>query len=286
MKGRFDRSQQAKHFAITERDLSIVKAVFTARYLTLEMVGELFFSGRGGSSAKRRLRILFDQRFLDKRQANQNAPDVYYLGIRGVRYIEGLVDEGSLSFLRKEAVRKLRGVSGKAQENPALFLSHELTLSRFYVSAVLESRRESLDLSYRSTRALELMNLGFEPDAFIDVTYVDGEGKRRGKAAFVEFTQVLPKDLKSYVGIRQEYLESGRCRHDFGAGSISVLWFSTSAHKCQQILSAIAVTVDEPAWHLWNVGLWEKVKGSVVTGQVWQQVGYSEEVAFLTVKRS
>jgi hypothetical protein len=74
MKGRFDRSATSRGFVLTQRDMEIVEAVFLTRYLTLPMICKLFFSPGATSSAKRRLRILFEQRFLDKRRASPNAP--------------------------------------------------------------------------------------------------------------------------------------------------------------------------------------------------------------------
>jgi len=286
MRGRFDRSAASRGAVLTERDMAIVEAVFLARYLTLDLICQVFFSQGARSSAKRRTRILFDRRFLDKRRASPNAPDVYYLGMRGVRHVEDLVGDGRFGGdFDVASVGKIRGVSGAGADNPDLFLVHELALSRVYVDAMLEARRQGMGLRWLPARALELRKLGFEPDAFLDATYVDSEGRKRGKAAFVEFTQVLPKDLPAYVAERQRYLALKKCRGDFGVGSASFLWLTTSRAKRQKILDVISQTVQRDWWHAWYAALWPDVRGLVLTGAVWEGVSSEERAAFLTLKR-
>ena len=74
MAKRFERKERYR-VRLTKRDLAIVEAVFEARYLTNELVFQLFFKPTAFSWCKQRMRYLFDLGYLKKRQVHINEPD-------------------------------------------------------------------------------------------------------------------------------------------------------------------------------------------------------------------
>jgi hypothetical protein len=206
MTKRFERTAR-QGIRLTERDLQIVEAVFAARYLTNRMITRLLFRPTTFSTCKQRLRYLYDLGYLAKRQAQVNEPDVYYLGLQGRRYI---VSRGEYS---KDDVERIAGVSGSEASAPMLMMEHELALSRLYVDA----------------RLLELLELGIQPDAWIEV-----RGEQRSKEAYLEFTAVMPTrpELASKIARYEAHWQAL-------ATPIPVLWLTTSRSKLEVLRRGI-----------------------------------------------
>lgn len=257
MAKRFERAHRTG-YRLTERDLQIVKAVFEARYLTNDLICRLFFKSTTFSSCKQRMRILFDLGYVKKRSVHLNEPDVHYLGLKGRRHIARIQNRYD-----QMEIDKIAGVSGDNAEAPTLMMSHDLTLSQLYVNAVLECRHCGFTMLWKNARMLELMGLGIQPDAFLAVEY---EGKRR--AGFIEFTGVLPNkaEMSRKLAAHTAYLESHRCRADFGVERVAVLWISTSSDKVNKIVRAVQASA-YPDYFL--VGLLRE-SGQFVTGPMWQ----------------
>ena len=175
---RYERRER-KYKQITPRDLQIVEATFYARYVTREMVQRLFFSPGASSNCKTRLRLLFDRGYLRKREVYPSDPDVYFLGLKGKRY---MMTKG----YEKEYVDKVAGTTSRARV-PLLMMHHELTLSQIYTDSRCECDANGVQFEWRNTRMLEMLNLGVQPDAFIKVT------RSTSKSAFIEYTDALPK---------------------------------------------------------------------------------------------
>ena len=230
MAGRFERMERTR-VRLTKRDLQIVQAVFEARYLTNDMVCQLFFKPTTYSSCKQRMRILFDLGYVKKRSVHVNEPDVYFLGLKGRRYIASIDDEYG-----KAEVGRIAGVSGDKAGAPILMMNHDLTLSQLYVYATLECRQHGLEMEWKNTRMLELVKLGIEPDALLQVSHGDSR-----RAAFIEFTSVLPDrgEMKRRLVGFDAYLQSRRCQSDFGVDDIAVLWFTTSPTKADRIKTSL-----------------------------------------------
>ena len=257
MSKRFQRRSKRSDVRITERDLEIVKAVFEARYMTNQQITRLFFTPTTFSSCKQRTRVLFDLGYLGKRRVYPNQPDIYYVGFKGRRYLAkgyGEYDQAQID--------KIAGVRGSESDSPHLMMQHELTLSRLYVNARLECDRYGFSMQWKNTRMLELMSLGFQPDAFLVVCY-----REKVRAAFIEFTAAMPTrtELRGKLDAYSQYLESRKCQSDLGVDSVAILWFTTSRSKASRLREEIKGTA---YMDYFLVGLIED-GGSFITKPIW-----------------
>jgi hypothetical protein len=248
------RKTASKGKFLTERDREVIEAVYEARYLTRSQIQQLYFGS--ATRAKTRLRILFNNGWLRKREVGQNREDVYYLGVKGRHLIEERLK------LDREVVAKVSGIAGSGA-NPLLFLDHELSVSALYVALKLEARGYNWTLTWRNARALEMGNLGVQPDAYFKVT---GQQTRE---AFIEFTAVLPKpsEMKGKIEGYQALWQTLR--------PIPVLWLTTSRAKLN--------TLNKSATDGILLGLYED-KGHLLTGTIWHYNG--KQVAFLRPKET
>ncbi len=222
MSKRFERHKRVG-VQLTERDLETVEAVFEARYMTNQQVGRLLYNAQGSSYCRQRLRYLYDLGYLSKRASGPNDPDIYYLGPAGRRHI------ATQRGIEVEMVERAAGVSGAGAPAPALMMQHELTLSGLYVDARLQCREHGWEMAWKNTRALELEDLGMQPDARIEVTHGD-----KARSAFIEFTAVLPegRELAGKIARYEHYWEATK-------QAIPVLWLTTSRRKANGIIAGV-----------------------------------------------
>ena len=249
MTKRFQRVSRAQ-VRLTQRDFGIVEAVFCARYMTNQLVAQLLFTPTTFSACKERLRRLFDLRYLNKRKAYVNEPDIYYLGLRGKRYIVAL---GEYS---KEQVDRIAGVSGGRAAAPFLMMRHELTIAKLYVNARQECEKRGWSLRWRNTRMLELQKLAVQPDAWLEVSH--GESCR---LAYLEFTAVMP-DQKELLAKVRAY----QALWDKTGDPTPLLWLTTSRNKANHLREA-AEQCDYRDYFL--VGLLEDA-GEFLTKPIWR----------------
>ena len=268
MAKRFERIKR-RRIRLTERDFKIVEAVFEARYMTNKMIARLFFKPTTFSWCKQRIRYLFDLGYLKKRKAYINEPDIYFLGLKGRRYI------ASLGEYPQEMVDKIAGVSGGSAAAPFLMMRHDLTLSSLYVNARLETRRYGFSMRWKNARMLELMKLGLQPDAFIAV----GKGDKE-RAAFIEFTAVVPtkREMRRKIIGYEQYLESERCRQDLGVESVAVLWLTDSPSKVSRLAEAIWQSVYRDYF---LIGLIDEAT-NFITSPIWKWSESDEKVSWIS----
>ena len=261
MSERFERNKRSVR--LTERDLSTIRAAFEARYLTNRMVCNLFYGPSTFSWCKQRMRYLFDGGYLKKRLAYPNEPDVYFLGLKGRRYI------ASLGQYPQEEVDKIAGVRGDCPA-PMLMMNHELTLSSLYVKAALECREQSWSFRWKNTRMLELEQLGIEPDAYLCVG-----GPSQTHEAFVEFTGVVPTrtEMKHKLERYEAFLEEKE--------PIPVLWLTTSRNKLMSLRRSILKSTYTDYFVL---GLVEDASG-FLTRRMWWWSESVEPVQFIVPTR-
>jgi hypothetical protein len=233
--------------------------------MTNQMIGQLFYKPTTFSTCKQRVRYLYDLKYLDKRMAFVNEPDVYYLGLRGKRYIV------SLGEYSKEEVDRIAGVSGGEAEAPILMMEHELTLSRLYVSARLECAQHGWDLLWRNARMLELLKLGVQPDAWLQVSR--GE---RSEQAYLEFTAVMP-DKRDLAWKIERY----RAHWEASDPPVPVLWLTTSRRKLNQLREAVAKSAYKDCFLF---GLIDEA-GPFLTGAMWQWSESEEMVQWIKPPR-
>ncbi len=252
MTSRYTKTASKGRF-LTERDKQVIEAVYEARYLTRSQIQQLFFGS--ATRAKTRLRILYNNGWLRKREVGQNREDVYFLGVKGRHLIEERLK------LQRDYVAKVSGVPGTGAT--LLYLDHELAISALYVALRLETRLHNWTLTWRNARQLELGKLGVQPDAYFQVK---GQGT---KEAFIEFTAVLPKPTEMKRKL-EGYAEVWKKRRP-----IPVLWLTTSKAK----LSSLKRQAGEGIL----LGLYED-KGQLLTGKIWHYQG--QQVAFLRPKET
>ena len=257
MSQRFQRRSKRSGVRITERDLQIVGAVFAARYMTTQLIARLVFTPTTFSSCKQRTRMLFDLGYLGKRRVYPNQPDIYYAGFKGRRYLTEGYEEYT-----QEQIDKIAGVRGSESDAPHLMMRHELTLARLYVNARLECGTYGLSMHWKNTRMLELMSLGFQPDAFLAIRCQEIE-----RAAFIEFSAAMPTrtELRERLGAYGAYLESRKCQSDLRVDSVAFLWFTTSRSKVNRLREEINRT---PYKDYFLVALIED-GGSFITKPIW-----------------
>lgn len=262
MANRFERTPR-KGIYFTKRDGAIVQAVYTARYLSTRQIARLFFEGKLSSSCKKRIRYLFDAGYLRKRQVNQSESDIYYLGLQGRHYIAKTEINAD-----PKIIEQVAGVAGGG-ELPSLMMSHELTLSGLYVSAVMQCCSHNLNLEWQNARLLELAKLGVQPDAYLRVS---GDAvKRRG---LIEFTAVLPsksemgKKLAGYKSLLEQ------------RGGVPILWFTTSKSKLEYLLKATK------GWLYQDYILFGLIEdcSEFLTKPIWRWSEQKEPVPFISLK--
>ena len=260
MTGRFERIQRGPLHLI-RRDCEALQALFAARYLTNRMICRLLYRPTTFSWCKQRLRYLFDAGYVCKRRVQVNEPDIYYLGLRGRRYI------ASLGEYARPEVDRIAGVSGAGAETPALMMGHDLALSQLYVNAALECRQRGWSLEWENTRMIELRRLGVQPDAYLRVT-----GERVDKRAFIEFTAVMPtrEEMRGKL--------NGYAALEEAMNGVTILWFTTSKGKLEQLYQQVA------EWEYADyvlLGLIEE-EGEYLTQAMWKWGGSGKLVRFVT----
>ncbi len=259
MTKRFERRKRIVR--LTPRDALTLKALFEARYLTNQGVCRLLYTPTTFSHCRQRLRYLYDGGYIGKRKAYPNEPDVYFLGLKGRRYI------ATISDYTPEEIKKIAGYKGEV-EAPFLMMRHELTLSDLYVSAVLECRKYDWSLTWKNSRMLEMQKLGVQPDAYLKV-----QGKNGSQEAFLEFTAVLPTKtdliarLRAYEGL---YERMGR--------TIPILWLTTTRSKLEWLRTRSAGSGGSPAFG--DFAAFSLLGTEYLTSKTWWYG--SEQVRFIT----
>ncbi len=218
--------------------------------MTLAQIRDLLFSPTTFSYCKQRCRLLYDLGYLRKRVVQQNDPDIYYLGLQGRKQI------ASQRAWSRADVDRIAGVSGGSARIPMLMMRHELTVSRLYVNACLESRRNGWEMSWKNARMLEGEELGIEPDAWLNLS-------RSGhcREAFIEFTAAMPSaaELKGKLERYQAHWERTHA-------ASAVLWFTISRRKANALLEGIRRS---PYRDCFLVGLIEDAS-AFLTAPIWR----------------
>ncbi len=241
-----------KYIHFTKRDKEIVQAVFYARYLNTEQIAALFFNGKRSSSCRKRLRYLYDEKYLDKRTVESvSDQDVYFVGLRGRHFLKGVVPFSGLE------IDKIAGVTGNGND----FLKHDLTLSWLYVNAILGCREHNWSLEWKNARMLEMEKLSVQPDAYL----------KTEKEAFIEFTDVLPseREMRSKLNGYRTLLEA--------KGGVLVLWFTTSKRN----FGFLSKHVKGFLYHDWILLGFIEDKGNFLTKPMWKWTEKEELIRFL-----
>jgi hypothetical protein len=241
-------------FQLQERDFAIVEAIWSNRFLTRELVAQLFppAASRGpdrtttgtasGSNLDRRLAKLFHHGYLDRLRTAPGTPLVYGLGQRGAALLRDRRPDLSLS----EATdwrEKNRDVSN-------LYVDHTLMGARL---------RTALHLATKATPATELENFEREhiglkaewrhggrrffvnPDAFFVLRDRERPDGKQRTAFFVEAdrsTMTLARLTDKFQAYARLYTDREH-QHAFGIPTFRVLTVAKSPERASNLLKLV-----------------------------------------------
>jgi hypothetical protein len=204
---------------LVARDYRTLEHVFAARYLTNKQIAALEYKPSTYSWCKERLAWMTENKFLGARKGLESQPYIYYLRLRGKRYV------ATLGGHSKDEIDKIAGVDG-GLEPP---MDHDLQVSSLYVRALLECRENGWQLHWRNARMLELKKLGVQPDAYLSVTT-----PVKTYEAFIEYTKVIPgapELARKLAGYQRLY--NGLKR------GIPILWLADSQNGLQRLAEGV-----------------------------------------------
>lgn len=121
-----NRSQQPRPIQLTKRDFQILEAIYACDgILSLKQIDRLFFSGRGGTWPRERMRALVVNGYVNVPTAadTHHVPPgevVYWLGRKGVELVAGLRGETAAAFRQHEKLRRRWSL-----------IAHDLTVNDF-----------------------------------------------------------------------------------------------------------------------------------------------------------
>ena len=251
-----------KYIRFTQRDGLTVQAIFRARYLTNVHVRDLFYKPTTYSWCKQRLRYLYDKGYVTYRQASMSEPYVYYLALKGKRYVASHCTDWTY-----EQIAKIAGVRAKSEMVSDLMIRHDLVLSDLYVAAQGQCWEHGWDLAWENARMLELRRLGVQPDAYLRIE----KGERVLRKAFVEFTSAMPvyKEMKSKLAKYEPAIDK--------VPDAVVLWLTTSQAKMEKLYR----WTKDYRYREWIVfGLMED-QGHFLDEQVWIRHGSERRVGLI-----
>jgi hypothetical protein len=136
---RDQRSPEPTRMQLTERDISIVEAVHTHRVLSQKQIQLLIFGPKNVSGAKRRLRFLFDQGYLDRKffpvqMDRLRSPTLYILDRKGAELLR-----------LHRGYDELVWYSSSRQLKPT-FLEHTLAINDVMVAVTLACSQPAYEL--------------------------------------------------------------------------------------------------------------------------------------------
>jgi hypothetical protein len=220
-------SEQAmnKHAGISEREDTILQAVYLYRYLTLEQVTRLFFARSSKNHAGAYLKHLTDMSYLCRfplpKASRGNPSFVYAISSHGYTYLRS-VGRASYGFIRQKS------------EPSYLHMMHTLGLNDILVTASLlptvEPRLSLADLRpdwILKQTPLELpqgqeQGSSVIPDAVIDIRALIA-GKKRRRVLWLEYDRGTEEMKQFKHKIRDLVIAATTpaCTAAFGAGIIA-----------------------------------------------------------------
>lgn len=248
---------------VTERDINIIKAVYSLGMLSSEHIEVLFFSSSTPgtrsrrSACQRRLQLLFHHRFL-KRLVRRlipgegRAPFVYTLDEAGAHLITNQlgIDRAALTFNHAE------------ERTSNLFLEHSLAINDFRVTLILLARKKGWqltnwvsDTAFKS-KAYQHRVPFYQRGARIVRVYPDGYfrlifGEEKQAHYFLEVDRGTmsnarwQRKMEAYLSFRS----SGLSKHHFATHNFRVLTVTTSAKRLANLKRATEAVGGE--FHFW-----------------------------------
>jgi hypothetical protein len=221
---RYRRAAVPPQMLLTDRDETVVQLVHELRFATREQVQALAFSPTTTSACKRRLTLLYHNRFLDRRLIPLRSAfganrAVYCLDSRGAALLR-LHRGGPIAWRPADNDREL------------FFIEHLAAANDFRVIMTLACRRLGLKFEWTDERALRVAAarrqtrdrtaMSVIPDGHFFLT--DAADRRYGFALELDRATVGEKPFKQKIKALQEWKLSGAYRRELGSDSLRVLF--------------------------------------------------------------
>lgn len=275
---RYKRAARPPAMLLTERDELIVELVYELRFATQEQIQALLFSAGAASSSKRRLTLLYHNRYLDRRlmplrSALGASRAVYCLDRRGAEL---------LKFRRKTGAERL-GWRPADNDRELYFLEHLVASNDFRVHVTLAARKAGADLSWIDERTLRIQALRHLVDdpkhpgralAVIPDGYFTVRSKNLTQSFALELDRatVEEKPFKEKIRAVRQWKLTGSYRRTFGTDSLRVLFVVASTRRDPNRLARIKAWTEAEGGEslFWFVLLNKLTPANVLTAPVWQ----------------
>ena len=295
------QTRGVKRIYLTERDLEILQAICTARYMTAPQVEALFWrNAKGGTygskkAAQRRLRLLTHHRLLRRieqpvKRGEGSAAYIYSINARGA---EILVHEVGMD----PAVVDWRP---RSREENYPFLQHLLDTTDFRIALSLACKAHKVTLvswtderEIKSQEAYDYVSLtgpmgGTQKVAVIpDASFVIRTGDRQARYVLetdrgtVSISPTLwnrrgwTQKIRAYM----EYYQSGLYEKRYQTVSMLVLTVTTSLARLEQ-MKAATEEVGGDSRFLFTT--FENAQAdTLLTGEIWHRAGHEETYSLL-----
>ncbi|MEX2246945.1 MAG: replication-relaxation family protein [Dehalococcoidia bacterium] len=284
---RYKRAEKPPAMLLTERDEQIIRWVYQLRFATQDQLQQLLFSDTTASSCKRRLTLLFHNRYLDRRLlplrswfgANRA---VYCLDKRGAELLAFRAGTGPARI----------GWRPVDNDRELYFLEHLLDTNEVRICVTIAAHNQGYDLVWTDERTLksrtmrELVKdpkrpgerLAVIPDGYFQLA---ADGRPLGFAVELDRGTVEEKPFKTKVRALGEWKVSGAYKKRFGTDSLRVLFVVAPTDRDRRRLERIkAWTEAEGGQSLfWFAALPDLTPQSIFEAPIWHVAGRSGPVA-------
>lgn len=241
---RHQRAESPPPMQLTDRDLRILRLIADFRYMTREQVEKLEFSPSTASYCKRRLMLLYqhgylDRRFLPLRSAFGAARAYYTLDRRGAFVLAEVFElpRWQIDWRPRDGRRE------------PLYMEHTLRINDFRVLAILAAQRAALEFAWTDERDLKRRanelrvvdplktseRITVIPDSYFTLA------GRWSFALELDRGTVEEGPFKRKIRGYGELKTTGVYEEAFGTKSLRVLWVvvdsSRDSNRLQRILS-------------------------------------------------
>lgn len=267
---------------LTDRDQDIIRWVYDLRFATQEQVQQLLFSSASASACKRRLTLLYHNRYLDRRLlplrsrfgANRAA---YCLDRRGAALLAFHERTGSRIHWRP-----------RDNDRELYFLEHTLASNQVRICATIAARVLDYDLVWTDERTLKSRTmrdlvrdpkhpeerLAVIPDGYFQLAT---DGQPLGFAVELDRATVEERPFKAKVRALGEWKVTGAYRRRFGTDSLRVLFVVAPTERDRSRLARVkAWTEAEGGQNLfWFAELAQLTPSHIFSSPAWQIAGRS-----------
>ena len=271
---RYSKAKKAPPMRLTDRDKSIVEAVYRMRFLTSEQIKYWHFEEGSITACRRRLSFLFHNGYLadaskPKSAGYGSSKRIYCLSKKGATLISHLFGE--------QEAKKIKW-SEKQNKVELFFIEHTLAINDIWIAfskavvatsnydliwfkeSEVKSWKEKVDDPENSGKTLAIT-----PDAFLSLT-----GNNKKANYFLEVDRATESNRRWRDKVRGyvEYVLSRRYHDKFKSESLRILTVTTSPERLANLVKTTK-SVDRADFFLFTT--FEQVKNNnVLFDNIWQ----------------